>query len=176
MLDTNTTLADQWAGDLRLPLAIIRRHADALRGADGALTDAQIQSVLMIEEQTEQLGLLLGTLESIEAPASVAALQSSGAGGRTPPAILIADDDDLILEALGDLLSDRYRLTLARDGREAMLALCLCSFDLAIIDLRLPVVDGWLIPDQLRALALGGTQALPTPYPHTEHKLSGHTL
>ena len=71
MLDTNTTLADQWAGDLRLPLAIIRRHADALRGADGALTDAQRQSVLVIEEQTEQLGLLLGTLASIEAPASV---------------------------------------------------------------------------------------------------------
>ena len=81
-------LADQWAGDLRLPLAIIRRHADALRGADGALTDAQRQSVLVIEEQAEQLGRLLGTLESIEPPASVeqdAALQSSGAGGRTPP-------------------------------------------------------------------------------------------
>jgi len=150
MPDTNTTLADQWAGDLRLPLAIIRQHADALRGADGALTDAQRQSVLVIEEQTEQLGLLLGTLESIEPPASVAALQSSGAGGRTPPAILIADDDDLILESLGDLLSDRYRLTLARDGREAMLALCLWPFDLAIIDLRLPVVDGFKLVKAIR--------------------------
>ena len=87
MPDTNTTLADQWAGDLRLPLAIIRRHADALRGADGALTDAQRQSVLVIEEQTEQLGRLLGTLESIEPPASFeqdAALQARGraAAGR----------------------------------------------------------------------------------------------
>src|SRR5687767_6844870 len=119
MPDTNTTLADRWAGDLRLPLAIIRRHADALRGADGALTDAQRQSVLGIEEQTEQLGRLLGTPESIESPASVeqeAALQAAGAGGARPNTILIADDDDLILESLGDLLSDRYRITLARDG------------------------------------------------------------
>ena len=153
MTDTNTTLADQWAGDLRLPLGIIRRHADALRGADGALTDEQRQSVLVIEEQTEQLGRLLGTLESTEPPASFdqeAALQAEGAGGRGPPAILIADDDDLILESLGDLLSDRYRITFARDGREAMLALCLWPFDLAIIDLRLPVVDGFKLVKAIR--------------------------
>ena len=153
MPDTNTTLADQWAGDLRLPLAIIRRHAGALRGADGALSDAQRQSVLVIEEQAEQLGRLLGTLESIEPPASFeqdAALQAAGAGGRTPPAILIADDDDVILESLGDLLSDRYRLTFARDGREAMVALCLWPFDLAIIDLGLPVVDGFKLIKAIR--------------------------
>ena len=153
MPDANTTLADRWAGDLRLPLAIIRRHADALRGADGALTDAQRQSVLVIKEQTEQLGRLLGTQESIEAPASVeqdAALHASGAGGGRPPAILIADDDDLILESLGDLLSDRYRLTFARDGGEAMLALCVWPFDLAIIDLRLPVVDGFKLVKAIR--------------------------
>jgi len=153
MPDTNTTVADRWAGDLRLPLAIIRRHANALRAADGALTDTQRQSVLVIEEQTEQLGHMLGTLASIEPPASVekdAALQSSGAGGRKPPAILIADDDDLILESLGDLLSDRYRLTFARDGGEAMLALCVWPFDLAIIDLGLPVVDGFKLVKAIR--------------------------
>ena len=87
MPDTNTTLADRWAGDLRLPLAIIRRHADALRGADGALTDAQRQSVLVIEEQTEQLGRLLGTLESIEPPASVEQDRgAAGFGGGRPQA------------------------------------------------------------------------------------------
>ena len=141
-----SALADRWAGDLRLPIAMIRRHAGALHASEGALTDAQRQSVLVIEDQAEQLGRLLGTLESIEPPASIerhAALPPSGAAALTPPAILIADDDDGILESLGDLLSDRYRLTVARDGGEAMVALCLWTFDLAIIDLRLPVIDGF---------------------------------
>jgi diguanylate cyclase (GGDEF)-like protein len=153
MPDTNTTLADRWAGDLRVPIAMIRRHAGSLHGSAGALTDAQRQSILVIEEQAEQLGRLLGTLESIEPLTSVeqdGAPQTSGVGGRTPPAILIADDDDLILESLGDLLSDRYRLTFARNGREAMLALCLWPFDLAIIDLGLPVVDGFKLVKAIR--------------------------
>jgi diguanylate cyclase (GGDEF)-like protein len=148
-----SALADRWAGDLRLPIAMIRRHASSLHGSEDALTDAQRQSVLIIEEQAEQLGRLLGTLESIEPPSSVeldAALQPSGADGPTPPAILIADDDDGILESLGDLLSDRYRLTFARDGGEAMVALCLWPFDLAILDLGLPVVDGFKLIKAIR--------------------------
>ena len=146
-------VADRWAGDLRLPIAIIRRHASALHGSEGALSDAQRQSVLIIEQQAEQLGRLLGTLDSVEPSTSVernTALEPSGAGAPTPPAILIADDDDGILESLGDLLSDRYRLTFARDGREAMVALCLWPFDLAIVDLGLPVVDGFKLVKAIR--------------------------
>jgi two-component system cell cycle response regulator len=59
------------------------------------------------------------------------------------PAILVADDDDEILDGLGELLSGRYNLTFARDGREAMAAVRLRPFDLAIVDLGLPVVDGF---------------------------------
>jgi len=148
-----SALADRWADDLRLPIAIIRRHAGSLQGSEDVLTDAQRQSVLVIGEQAEQLGRLLGTLESIEPPASVApdpALERSGAAAPTPPAILIADDDDGILESLGDLLSDRYRLMFARDGGEAMVALCLWPFDLAIIDLGLPVIDGFKLVKAIR--------------------------
>jgi two-component system chemotaxis response regulator CheY len=141
------------AGDLRLPIAIIRRHA-------GSLIARRVRAHRCAEtihpghrEQAEQLGRLLGTLESIEPPASVepdAALQPSEAAPHAA-AILIADDDDGILESLGDLLSERYRLTFARDGREAMVALCLWPFDLAIIDLGLPVVDGFKLVKAIRA-------------------------
>jgi two-component system cell cycle response regulator len=65
------------------------------------------------------------------------------ADARRRPAILIADDDDDILGALSDLLSPRYSLTLARDGRQAMAAVRLRPFDLAIVDLGLPFVDGF---------------------------------
>jgi two-component system cell cycle response regulator len=59
------------------------------------------------------------------------------------PSILLVDDDAEIREALGELLGGRYRLTFARDGAEAMAALCLQEFDLSILDLSLPIVDGF---------------------------------
>ena len=67
-----------------------------------------------------------------------------------PPSVLIVDDDEDILSALQDLLSSRYRLTLARDGGQALAALGLTSFDLVIADLNLPVVDGLRIIETVR--------------------------
>lgn len=71
-----------------------------------------------------------------------------GGPARSPaspssPSILIVDDDDDLREALGELLGGLYRLTFARDGAEAMAALCKEEFDLSILDLGLPVVDGF---------------------------------
>jgi DNA-binding response OmpR family regulator len=51
---------------------------------------------------------------------------------------------------LGDLLSARYPLTLARDGAEAMAALSLQAFYLSIIDLGLPIVDGFRLVQALQ--------------------------
>jgi two-component system cell cycle response regulator len=59
------------------------------------------------------------------------------------PSILVVDDDDDVREALGDLLSGQYQVTFARDGGEAMAALCLRDFNLSILDLSLPGVDGF---------------------------------
>jgi two-component system NtrC family sensor kinase len=72
------------------------------------------------------------------------------------PSILIVDDDDDIRDALGDLLRGPYRLTFARDGAEAMAALSRQSFDLSILDLNLPVVDGFQL-----VKAIQGTGARP---------------
>jgi DNA-binding response OmpR family regulator len=71
-------------------------------------------------------------------------------------AILVADDDHEILEALGDLLSSAYDLTFARDGREAMAAVHRRPFDLAILDLGLPVVDGF---ELVQAILTAGLHA-----------------
>jgi len=71
-------------------------------------------------------------------------------GASSSPAILIADDDDELLDALRDLLSSRYRLTFARDGGEAMVALRSWAFDLAIVDLCLPIVDGFGLAKAIR--------------------------
>jgi len=174
-----SALADRWAGDLRLPIAIIRQHAGTLHGSAGALSAAQRQSVQVIEDQAEQLGRLLGALESIEPPASVeqdAALQPPEGATPTPPAILIADDDDGILESLGDLLSERYRLTFARHGGEAMVALCLWTFDLAIIDLRLPVIDGFKLVKAIRGSGEFQSSAVMLMSARSDPELKVHGL
>ena len=69
-------------------------------------------------------------------------------------AILVADDDNEFLSALGDLLSGRYSLTFARDGREAMAAVRLRPFELAIIDLGLPVIDGFKLVKGIQGAGL----------------------
>jgi len=56
--------------------------------------------------------------------------------------VLLVDDDDAILEALVDALSDRYSITVARDGVEALAILATDTFDVILLDLMMPVMDG----------------------------------
>ncbi|HEY3593826.1 MAG TPA: diguanylate cyclase, partial [Polyangiaceae bacterium] len=60
------------------------------------------------------------------------------------------DDDEGILELLDELLSSRYQLTLCRDGGQAVAAMEVGPFHLAIVDLDLPVVDGFQIAQAIR--------------------------
>jgi diguanylate cyclase (GGDEF)-like protein len=75
-------------------------------------------------------------------PSSSSPSSGVAAAGSLLPSVLLVDDDEDILSGLTALLSSRYRLTLARDGGEALKALSHASFELAIVDLGLPVVDG----------------------------------
>ena len=77
---------------------------------------------------------------------------SGEAGAATVlPAILIVDANGDVREALRDLLSRTYRITVAQDGAEALAILRDASFDLAIIELELPTVDGVSVVTTIRA-------------------------
>jgi CheY-like chemotaxis protein len=69
-----------------------------------------------------------------------------------PASILIADDYDdnrellrLMLEAMG------YRIREARNGHECVLMAQTDPPDLILIDLSMPVLDGWGVLKKLRA-------------------------
>jgi two-component system, cell cycle response regulator DivK len=69
-----------------------------------------------------------------------------------PSSILIADDYEdnrellrLILEAAG------YHVSEARDGRECVSMAHSSAPDLCLIDLSMPVLDGWGVLEELRA-------------------------
>jgi DNA-binding NtrC family response regulator len=66
--------------------------------------------------------------------------------------VLIVDDDDALRRAL----KDRFEfwgceVTVAADGREALAAAAQRAFDLILLDLSMPVMDGFVVLEKLRA-------------------------
>jgi CheY-like chemotaxis protein/phosphoribosyl 1,2-cyclic phosphodiesterase len=86
--------------------------------------------------------------------ASVAGAQPIEPGLSHRPRVLIAEDDPDVREVLADMLSDDdYELVVARDGREALGLALGRTPDLALIDLRMPGLDGQEVCRALRAEA-----------------------
>jgi DNA-binding NtrC family response regulator len=57
--------------------------------------------------------------------------------------VLVADDDQRICKFLGNLLSERgYRVSVAYDGEEALGLIEKDPPDVALIDLKMPKIDG----------------------------------
>ena len=56
--------------------------------------------------------------------------------------ILIADDEEGIRESLNLILGEEYDLTFAKNGEEALEQLRQGSFELALLDIKMPKLDG----------------------------------
>src|SRR5262249_5503114 len=66
--------------------------------------------------------------------------------------VLVVDDDDSICEFLATVLSDEgYTVTTARDGRVALARLDHVDPDLILLDMRMPVLNGWEFAARYRA-------------------------
>jgi DNA-binding response OmpR family regulator len=70
---------------------------------------------------------------------------------NVPSRILIADDDAGIRSAVqATLEAEGYEVACAEDGRKAIEAILNQSFDLAILDLSMPFLDGLEVLKELR--------------------------
>src|SRR3989338_1266288 len=56
--------------------------------------------------------------------------------------ILIADDEEGIRESLNLILGDEHELVFTRDGAETLERLRCETFDLALLDIKMPKLDG----------------------------------
>ena len=66
--------------------------------------------------------------------------------------ILVADDDPVMQVLVSAFLEKAgYRVTLADDGAEAVAAVARQTFDLILIDLNMPVMDGATAAARIRA-------------------------
>ncbi len=69
------------------------------------------------------------------------------------PSILLIDDDKLVCAATSILLRSKgYHVTTANDGQAGIDAARAGAFDLAIIDLFMPDMDGMIVMNALRDL------------------------
>lgn len=106
----------------------------------------------------------------------------------TQARVLLTDDDDMTLEMLEAALQDRYQVTLAHSGREAIDKARQAPFDLIVLDVDMPEMDGYEtcttlkaesqtanvpvlflsarvnIDERLRGYRVGGTDYLTKPF------------
>lgn len=65
--------------------------------------------------------------------------------------ILVADDDPEMLSIIGEALSCRgYRVATAKDGKEALERVDDERPQLVLLDMKMPVMDGWAFARRLR--------------------------
>jgi signal transduction histidine kinase len=72
--------------------------------------------------------------------------QTASPPSRSRPAkrILVVDDDTATRDSLSDILEEHgYEVFTSDDGREALARLRVGRADLILLDLRMPVMDGW---------------------------------
>lgn len=73
----------------------------------------------------------------------------------TRPTILVVDDDPAILNVLAALLSaEGYPVTTADGGREALEIARQLHPSIVLLDMRMPVLDGWGVARELAARGL----------------------
>lgn len=79
--------------------------------------------------------------------------------------VLIVDDEALMRIPLSDsLTAEGYEVYQAASGEDALRALATRSFDIAVIDLRLPGIDGLELIKKMRADACGADTIVMTAY------------
>jgi two-component system response regulator MprA len=68
------------------------------------------------------------------------------------PRVLVVDDHPDLRAALRDaLLEVGYAVTEAEDGERGLTALAESQFDVAVVDVRMPRLDGFALLEQMRA-------------------------
>lgn len=72
--------------------------------------------------------------------------------GRDLPRVLLVDDEPINLKVLADLLRDRYRLSVAKDGPQALARMAGDPLpDLVLLDVMMPGMDGMEVCRRLKA-------------------------
>lgn len=159
-------LSRDFLHELRTPLNQIIGYSEMLaeQAQDEGHTSI-IADLLRIQAAASQLATLLNdTSTNRYATPLSGALQTSTAPARTPeqrPAqtpeaqhglLLVVDDNEMNRDMLSRRLERQgYQVATATDGRETMAAVRARPFDLVLLDIMMPEIDGYEVLQQLKA-------------------------
>jgi DNA-binding response OmpR family regulator len=88
---------------------------------------------------------------------------------KQPPSILVVDDEVDTCRNLSDILTDLgYRVDVAHDGPSALELVRRNAYDVALLDLRMPGMDGLELFHRIRALRSGTVGIIVTAYAGTD--------
>ena len=68
--------------------------------------------------------------------------------------VLIVEDNELNMELIVQLLEDDYEILTAENGQEGLDSILNDSPDLVLLDLSMPVMDGWEVLEAIRTRGL----------------------
>jgi two-component system chemotaxis response regulator CheB len=89
----------------------------------------------------------------------------------TQKSILIIDDDDFVRVAIGSILRLKgYMVDTAENGRDGVAKSTLKPYNLALIDFRLPDMDGTTLLTELRSAAPDTVMIMMTGFPSPENR------
>ena len=82
--------------------------------------------------------------------------------------ILVADDEERIRESLSLILGEDYELVFAVSGQETLAKLTQERFDLALLDIKMPKLDGLEVMKRLREQGVAVPVLVLTAYQSLE--------
>ena len=115
-----------------------------------------------VHAQVAHIFLTEGWAEIINDGDAVAVVRPTPDIAKTQPLVLVVDDEPELRRLTEDLLTaNGYRVSLARHGQEAFDRLRECCPDLIVLDLNMPVMDGWRFRTEQRHLVDKKLAAVP---------------
>jgi CheY-like chemotaxis protein len=75
----------------------------------------------------------------------------SDAQNQAQPSVLLIDDEPEFLKLMDRALSDDFTVTTAADGLDGYALLCQHHPDVVLLDVMMPLVDGWSVLQKIRS-------------------------
>lgn len=141
-------------GGTGLGLAVTRHLAQLMGGDAGGTSAPGLGSTFWFTVRLERSAAVIGSEEPATAPA--VGTESDRSGVR----VLLAEDNEINRQvALAILATQGYEVDTAVNGREAVEKVCGGDFDLVLMDMRMPEMDGLEATRRIRAVP--GMEQLP---------------
>lgn len=122
-------------------------------------------------------GYLWLPVTGVPSGAVPAALLFASGGGKRPLRVLLVEDDVAIAEMYRmQLEADGYTVSLVHDGLRGLEMLLAGGFDLALVDVRLPGLDGFTLLQESRSRGNETPAVFVTNFGSDDMRVAGQSL